>query len=404
MISTEGSLCLPSLEKLHVENCEELVEIVAKDGAAIEEANKELIIFPSLSSLKLWNLPRLRCIYPGMRILEWPMLKVLNVIHCQMLKIFATVFQNSPVSYSEGEDSFPTDQQSFVSLEKVTPRLEELPLGKEEAKMIEEGKLHVDLQELHTLTLQCFHDKSDVFPFVFRSKAPLPNPKFLMVRHSDFQEIFPSQPPERIIILSQLQGLELWSLPLLKSIGLQYPWMDPFLKNLKFLYVFNCDRLTNLTVPSTTLSFSNLLKLHVTDCHGLKHLFTSSTAKTFCVLKEVLVTNCEIEEIMAKEEGDKPEELEFKQLETLTLCLLQKLESFYSGNFTLNFSSLKRVFFTKCRNKKIFRPVDILPNELEVQIDGVHSKGCQQVQQIIPMSTSLPNELACSAGIDRCNI
>ncbi|KAJ1392583.1 Leucine-rich repeat domain superfamily [Sesbania bispinosa] len=382
MISTEGSVCLPSLEELHVENCEELVEIVAKDGAAIEEANKELIIFPSLSSLKLWNLPRLRCIYPGMRILEWPMLKVLNVIHCQMLKIFATEFQNSPVSYSEGEDSFPTDQQSFVSLEKVAPKLEVLSLSKQEAWMIEQGKLHVDLEELVLLILQGFTDESDdVFSFIIHSKVPLPRIAKLEVVHSAFKEIFLSQTPTDYDkmgnFLLQLERLELRNLSQLKSIGLEHSWVGPLLKNLKALYVCACNYLTNLT-PSM-VSFSNLIELNVNDCHGLKYLFPFSTAKTLHALKEMHLTNCHsIEEIVLGEdhEAGEDDEMIFKQLETLALSSLPKLGSFYSGSSTLKFPSLKQVLFSQCYSTKVFRLGDIVPAEdLKVTIDGVCWEG-----------------------------
>ncbi|MCI63267.1 hypothetical protein A2U01_0084524, partial [Trifolium medium] len=59
--------------------------------------------------------------------------------------------------------------------------------------MIKEDKLHVDLQELNSVILQCFHDETVEFPFVFCLKATLPSIKKLVVRHSAFKEIFPSQ-------------------------------------------------------------------------------------------------------------------------------------------------------------------------------------------------------------------
>ncbi|KAG4974503.1 hypothetical protein JHK87_031324 [Glycine soja] len=156
------------LRILEVENCVSLVEIVAKDEVATEEVNTERIIFQSLTLLRLWNLPKLRCIYPGMLILKWPKLQKLDVLHCEVLRFFATEFQNSPDSHLEDRNSFPTDQQESVSLRKVTPHLENLCLGKEEAMMITQGKLQIDLQ-LGLVKLQRF-DESDVFPFVFVSE------------------------------------------------------------------------------------------------------------------------------------------------------------------------------------------------------------------------------------------
>jgi len=118
-IESQGSQSLPSLEELQVENCKGLMEIVAKEEEVTEEGNEGLIIFPSMTTLKLFNLPKLRSIYSGMHILEWPKLKYLYISQCQMLNFFATEFQNSPDSRLEGQYSFPPDQKAFISLEKV---------------------------------------------------------------------------------------------------------------------------------------------------------------------------------------------------------------------------------------------------------------------------------------------
>ncbi|KHN04619.1 hypothetical protein glysoja_021918 [Glycine soja] len=310
----QGSLS--HLEQLQVENCDELVAIVANDEADNEEANKEIVIFSSITSLRLSDLPKLSCIYPGMHSLEWRMLKELHVKHCQKLKFFASEFQNSPDLNPDGEDRFSTDQQAIVSLEKVTPCLEVMSLGKEEAMMIEQGKLDIDLPKLNSLKLQGFQAKQgDIFPFVFGLKVSvsLPTIEKLVLLDSSFKEIFPCEKPSNGIdydkILSQLKRLKLLSLPELKSIGLEHSWISPFIQNLKTLLVRECHDLANLT-PST-VSFSNLIKLIVKDCDGLKYLFTFSTAKTLVVLKEIYITKCKsLKTIVAKdgEEGGDDED------------------------------------------------------------------------------------------------
>ncbi|XP_061340163.1 uncharacterized protein LOC133286724 [Gastrolobium bilobum] len=197
-----ASVAKDTLQKLDVKSCEGLVLISAKDKATTEEAEKELCIFPSLISLRLRDLPNLQQIYPGMHILECPMLKELDVIRCQMLKFFVTNSQTD--SHPESQDSSPTDEeQAFVSLQKVTPNLEKLWRTKEDAAMIEQRKLHVDLQRLDSLRLEGFHDESDEFPFVFCSKVPFPSIKKLWVVDSAFKEIFPITK-----ILSRLKGLQ----------------------------------------------------------------------------------------------------------------------------------------------------------------------------------------------------
>jgi len=170
--------------------------------------------------------------------------------------------------------------------------------------MIEQGKLHVDFQELNSLVLQSFHDESVEYPFVFHYKALLPSIKKLVVCDSDFKEIFPSQTfdIDCTKILSQLEELELRSLSHLESIGLDHSWMNPFLENLQTLLVWDCDGLKNLT-PST-VSFSNLIKLDIRNCCEFKYLFTSSTAKTLHALRELNIANCKLLKAIVAKEGD----------------------------------------------------------------------------------------------------
>jgi hypothetical protein len=118
-VGPQGCLGLPLLEKLCVENCDNILEIVAKDETATEDANKVTTIFPRITYLMLRNLYNLRHIYPGVHILEWPILKELHVVHCPILNFFTTEFQSSRDLHSEYQESFPTIQQTFVSLEKV---------------------------------------------------------------------------------------------------------------------------------------------------------------------------------------------------------------------------------------------------------------------------------------------
>ncbi|PNY10013.1 hypothetical protein L195_g006579 [Trifolium pratense] len=354
---------LPSLTRAYIWQCPKLKvfssgEIIAncfQGIQALPDLNDELVLYNNNLNASVEKLFLLKQVGPQ-GCLGLPLLEKLYVGNCkELLEIVAK-------EETDTEDA-----------NKVTPSLKVLTLGKEEAKMMEQGKLHVDLQELNILRLQCFHDKTDVFPFVFHSKVPLPSTKYLLVGHSAFIEIFPAQTPDvdYTKILSQLKTLELKNLPKLESIGFEHSWMRPFVENLQTIHVLYCDSLTNLT-PSI-VSFSKLKKLNVQNCHGIKYLFTSSTAKTLTVLKEMKLVNCKsIIEIVAKE-GDEPNEGEmlFMELSILTLSSLPKLGSFYSGSFTLSFSSLKEVSFTQCNSTKVFRLGDKVPDELKVTIDGV---------------------------------
>jgi hypothetical protein len=117
----------------------------------------------------------------------------------------------------------------------------------------------------------------------------------------------------------------------------------------------------------------------VEDCFGLEYLFSSSTANTLNVLKEMHVTNCgSIQNIVTNENKNEDENsiITSGKLQFLTLTLLPKIETFYSGSSILNFPSLRKVSISKCYNMNAFcfgEAVTI--EELKVTKDGVYTKG-----------------------------
>ncbi|XP_057740341.1 uncharacterized protein LOC130957496 isoform X2 [Arachis stenosperma] len=289
-----ASLAMSNMIKIDVKNCEELVEIVTKDEADNKETNKELTMFPKLTSLTLHNLPNLTYIYAGMEILNLPKLRELDISHCK----------------------FATDSTAKV----VTPHLDRLSTDMEGAMMLDKGLLHLDPQNIKYLSLQNFNDIDESYasPFDLFSKVPPSNIQMLVVADSAFKEIFPSKMPE--IIHSQLlvRALELRNLHMLESIGLEHTWV----------------------------ASSNLTWLKVEGCASLKYLFTSSAAKCLVQLEQLHISNCEaLESLMLDDDHDV---LIFKKLKKLSLSQIPKLESFYKGNSTLNFPSLDEVEVTEC--------------------------------------------------------
>ncbi|XP_057744727.1 uncharacterized protein LOC130962540 [Arachis stenosperma] len=235
-----ASLPMSNMIKIDVKNCEELVEIVTKDEADNKETNKELTMFPKLTSLTLHNLPNLTYIYAGMEILNLPELRELDISHYK----------------------FATDSTAKV----VTPHLD---LKRVSIDMEGVMMLYSDPENIKCLRLQGFNDVDDsdaasAFNF-FPKKVPLPNIQMLGVADSAFKEIFPLQKPE--IIHSQLfvRELELRNLHKLESIGLQHTWV----------------------------ASSNLTSLKVEGCASLKYLFTSSAAKCLVQLEQLHISNCE---------------------------------------------------------------------------------------------------------------
>lgn len=164
-------------------------------------------------------------------------------------------------------------------------------------------------------------------------------------------------------------------------------WLNTICEKVHELTVYQCPHVETIGVHSTsTLNFSFLTKVCAYQCPQLQYLFTYSVAKKLVSLKEIIVIECPLlKEIVTKErDEDEPKgegqdkyenEMIFMKLESLTLALLDKLESFYTGSSTLNFPSLRNVWVDKCFTTKIFRRHDKVPPKFRVDIDGIRCKG-----------------------------
>lgn len=183
----------------------------------------------------------------------------------------------------------------------------------------------------------------------------------------------------------QLKILTLWKVSAIRSVESEdSSWLNTICEKLQELNVDQCPHLRTL---AHTVSFSCLKKVSISNCPDLQYLFTYSAAEKLMNLKEITVEECEsVKEIVAEEgdhehehrgEGeDKYEnEMIFRKLKILTLGSLPEFESFYTGKSTLNFPSLKVVWFTRCYNTKLFCLGDNVPEKLEVIIDGVRWEG-----------------------------
>ncbi|KAG5036927.1 hypothetical protein JHK86_017767 [Glycine max] len=309
------------LEKLVVEDCKGLIEIVAEDNADPREANLELTFpCPCVSSLKLQGLPKFKYFY-----------------YCSL---------QTPT-----EDEMPTSNLKCLSL------------GEKGLEMIKRGEFQRNfLLKLQVLTL-CFHNGSDVFPYEILQLAP--NIEKLVVYNASFKEIN----VDYTGLLLQLKDLCLESLPELVSIGLENSSIQPLLGNLETLEVIGCSSLKDL-VPST-VSFSNLTYLKVERWNCLLYLFTSSTAKSLTRLKRMEIKRCDsIEEVVSKEGGESHEdEIIFPQLNCLKLEGLRKLRSFYKGSL-LSFPSLEELSVIRCEWMETLCPGTLKADKLvQVQLE-----------------------------------
>ncbi|MED6108932.1 hypothetical protein PIB30_028914 [Stylosanthes scabra] len=357
---------LTKLEKLEITNCDKLVEIVAKDEATVEGAPREFAL-QSMTYIKLWNLPELKCFYPASHRLECPKLEEVHLFHCNKLKTFECESQRFQPSQSEN--------QAIFLPEKVFPYLKFLALCKEEIMMMLNDQFDVnDLSKLEALELQCFHDDSDTFPYELLQQ--LPTIEKLVVSCSSFKEIFCTERPSmdcvKEIVIPHLKCLQLSTLSELNSIGLAHSWMQQFSEKLEKLQIDQCHCLTSI-VPSK-VSFSSLIELNISECNGLVNLFTPSTSRTLHQLNNMSIQNCEsLEEIVSEEEVEElskfdEEEIIFKKLKTLSLRSLPNLGRFYNGSIALKFPSLVHLLLINCNKMKSFCAGTVSVNRwMEVQ-------------------------------------
>ena len=108
------------LEKLQIEDCATVEEIVAKEEGM---ETTTLFVFPQLTTLTLRNLPELKSFYPAKHISEWPSLRSLAIKKCnKLMKIFGS--NKSSMQETNGVGHYASlIQQPLFFIEKVTTSL-----------------------------------------------------------------------------------------------------------------------------------------------------------------------------------------------------------------------------------------------------------------------------------------
>ncbi|RDX65627.1 hypothetical protein CR513_55700, partial [Mucuna pruriens] len=342
---------LTRLEVLSVTNCSQLVEIFSKDEKA-EGGTTKMFEFSSLTSLMLIELPGLKYFYPGLHMLEWPVLEQLEGFHCELVKL-------------ECQEDHPKEQLIPFQIEKVIqiPSMKKLYFGIGDIKVIWEP----ESRQLQFEELQRFPQDSDSTP-LYRFLDMLPRIINLAFSRCLFEELFSAERPnaDYTRILFHLKELKLCIMENLKSIGFEHSWLHSFPENLQILQVEDCHSLINL-VPCT-VSFSNLTHLKVSSCNKLLYLFTSSTAKSLARLERVEIDRCDSLQEIVFTEGNEPcegEQIIFEKLQVLYFKELPELRCFYPGNCTLRFPSLDKVYVINCSKMKTFSPVNIIDHSTD---------------------------------------
>ncbi|EOY11255.1 NB-ARC domain-containing disease resistance protein, putative isoform 2 [Theobroma cacao] len=377
---------LQNLEDFRIRGCDSLEEIFEHEALntndlhsvtatqSIAEETTTNFVFPTLTYLKLYMLPRLRSFCSMVHTTEWPSLKKMWIYGCHKMEIFA----------SENIRSFgeSTNQQPLFWVNEVTfPNLEELKLEWNDImKEIWHGQLRANFfYKLKVLELIHFPDKSAVFPHCFIQS--LPNLEKLVVSEASFSHIFHFEgfdgEKNRASAITSLNELVLSELP-----ELTHLWKEEYhpiaaFCELRTLQVRDCGKL-KILAPSA-VSFENLTTLEVSRCHGYVNLIACSTAKSLVQLTRMTITDCEmIEKIIACESEEVKGDIVFTELKYLQLSCLPNMASFCLGDHNLEFPILEKMIVRECPKMKIFCQGDLSTPQLQKVIlteDGDEENG-----------------------------
>ncbi|CAJ1949988.1 unnamed protein product [Sphenostylis stenocarpa] len=356
------------LEKLEIDSCDKLLEMVDNEEGTLADATK-MFVFPYLEKLYLHDLPELTYFYPETFTLNCPSLNQLAVLYCHKLKLFPSVYPSEDGEGIVNRLSLISDEKVKQSItESVIPNMKVLNLDWKHISALslwfKLEQFMEDLEHLQEVSLSCFHpdeNEKPVLQFEILQKAP--NLEALDMGFLSSPEIFLAQTLKigEDGILGQLKTLNLYEVSNLHSMESEdKSLLNTICEKLHELNVFSCHNLTTLI---HSVSFSCLKRVKVYDCPDIQFLFTSSAAKTLTNLEEITVQECEsVKEIVAKER-EATSEIKFERLHTIILESLPSLICFYSGSDTLHLPSLINVDITECSNMKIFSQGDIVANE-----------------------------------------
>ncbi|XP_045822364.1 uncharacterized protein LOC123915270 [Trifolium pratense] len=346
-----SSLChdLGHLEMLDILSCG-VVEIVAIEEGSMENN----FCFPQLNTMVLRRLTNLKRFYRGKHSLECPSLKILNVYHCEALRMFSFNHLDFQEPNAMGENYDMLYQQALFSIEKLSPNLEMLAINSMDVLEIvnQENIFH----KIEFLRLQCFDETPTIF--LNDIHTSFPNLKKIQVRNSSFEILFPTKGTTdyfNMEISNQIGILWIYELENLKHIWQEdFPLDHPLLKYLEELFVSSCPSLISL-VPSST-SFTNLTFLKVDNCKELIYLITSSTAKSLVQLTTLKIMNCEkmLDVVKQIDEEKAEQNIIFENLENLEFTSLPSFRSFCYEKQAFVFPSFIRFIVKGCPRMEIF--------------------------------------------------
>ncbi|KAK8514671.1 hypothetical protein V6N12_057568 [Hibiscus sabdariffa] len=350
---------LQQLESLTVYECG-VKKIVSKYVEGVEE--EILFEFNRLSYLELWNLPDLKCFYPGTHKTIWPTLKELTAYRCWKINIF-----------EHPEYQFP---KPLFIMEQVIPQLEHVSFNCGDIAMISDRQFQADLfcNIKHLRITSAFNNLEFISICFLKRFYNLEN---LEVMGCNFKELSPykgdaGEDKDMVTTLPKLKKLKL---DYVSNTRLMWTQEGHISTSLEILAIWKCHSLINLGSYFSTLQ--NLTILDVWRCKGMRELVTSSKAQSLVCLVTMRIEECEMmREVVASEGDETTYEIIFEKLKCLEFHCLLNLKSFCSGNHTFRFPSLEQVILSQCPKINNFcQGVLSTPKLQKVQLTKTDFKG-----------------------------
>ncbi|XP_024019258.1 uncharacterized protein LOC21392336 isoform X2 [Morus notabilis] len=390
---------LERLQKISIDECQMMTEIVSNDGGPAGAESLE-IIFNQLEVMELYRLPSLSSFYSGISSMRFPRLRKVVVVECPNMQNFCCMASMSlvgelplmqPLESSHSCIAFHGLEILFVrrcdSLTNLIPfsmcfqNVTILRIaacnGMVSLLSCSTARYLSRLQTLSIIKCQRMQEvissewcDSDTGEIVFEQLETLALhklPRLSSFHSGKFTVRFPKLKTVVVMQCPEVKSLRNVASP---TIGDEIPLTHSFenfhlcevFQKLETLDVGMCAKLMILAPPS--ISFSNLTRLRVSICSGMVYLLSFSTARSLARLKSMSISECQMMTQVIANEGDDLDgacEITFKQLEMLELHSLPSLTSFHLGDCVMGFPKLKRLIVTQCPELKSFSCGAIVP-------------------------------------------
>ncbi|CAI8601838.1 unnamed protein product [Vicia faba] len=378
LITTPTAQSLVKLTTLMVRDCKSLEEIIT----GVESVD---IAFVSLEVLMLECLPSLNKFCSSKFFLKFPLLEEVIVRECPYMKIFSERNPSTPnlrkVKIAENEEEWHWKGNLNDTIKK----------------MFEEK---VAFSKFKYLALSNHPVLKDLWYGQVDHQNVFCNLKHLVVQRCDFLShvLFPSNVVQ---VLHKLEELEVNNCDSLEAIfdvkGMKSNEsilikQSSQLKTLTLSCLSNLEHIWNED-PHEIMNFGNLCSVDVSSCQGLLYIFSLSMCQDLGNLEMLEIDSCGVEDIVAMRDGPMEISLNFPLLNTLVLCGLTKLKSFYQGKHTLECPSLKILNVSRCETLRMFSFNNLDLQQPEYLVDESSQQALFSIEKL---STNL-EELAINA-------